>query len=160
MNQYLMKAYKYNGKEHYEQPLELFEIGSDFISLKGAIGRQLTHHTRNRIFTFDKKTIEYFFFERWYTAAFVFNDEGICDYVYCNVCLPSELKGNTVSFIDLDVDVIYEKGEIKVVDLDEFEENSKIYQYPEALIQQVKKTTEQLKTDIACKKHPFDLYII
>ncbi len=156
---YTMKAYKYDGALHYEQPLELFEVNKKYIALKGHIGRELTHYTRDTVYTFDKETIEYFFFDKWYTAAFVFNDESICDYVYCNICLPSTLANQVVSFIDLDIDVIYYKGEVKVVDIDEFEEHLITYKYPKKTIAKVKEVTEEVILAIKSKKFPFNLYL-
>ncbi len=156
---YTMKAYKYDGALHYEQPLELNELNDEYISLKGHIGRKLTHYTRDTVYTFDKETIEYFFFEKWYTAAFVFNSHSVCDYIYCNICMPSKLLDQVVSFIDLDIDVIYDKGEVKIVDVDEFEEHLIKYKYPEETISKVKKVTKEVVASIKNRNFPFNLYL-
>lgn len=156
---YIMKAYKYDNKLHYEQPLYLLKKSDNYIALKGEIGRKLIHYTRDAVYTFDKKTIEYFFKDRWYTASFIINKEGICDYIYCNICFPSKIMKNEVTFIDLDIDIIYEKGNIRVVDIDEFEEHKIKYKYPSNIINKVNETVQVLKKNINTKKHPFNLYI-
>jgi len=158
-NIYTMKAYKYDNKIHYEQPLTLYEKKDNYIALKGEIGRKLKHYTRNDIYTFDKRTIEYFFEDKWYTASFTFNSKGICDYIYCNICFPSKITENEVSFIDLDIDIIYEEGQTKVIDIDEFEAHKIKYKYPQKIIDKVLITIEELKKDIKEKNHPFGQYI-
>jgi len=159
MTNYTMKAYKHDNKLHYEQPLSFYKREDNYIALKGKAGRTLTHYTRNTTFLFDKNTIEYFFTDRWYTSAFVFNKQGICDYIYCNICFPSKIDNNVVSFIDLDIDVIYDKGQIIVVDQDEFEAHQIKYHYSKETIKKVIKTTKEVQQAIENKSFPFNLYI-
>ncbi|WP_410503114.1 DUF402 domain-containing protein [Exiguobacterium acetylicum] len=54
---------------------------------------------------------------------------------YCNICLPSVLQGETLSFINLDL--VHRNGEWQVVDEDEFLENQQLYHYPVELIERV-----------------------
>ena len=157
---YTMKAYKYDGRLHYEQPLQLKEKFDNHIVLEGAIGRELIHYTRETVFKFDAETYEYFFTDRWYTAALVFDDERKVIHVYCNIAIPCEIKEDTVEFIDLDVDVIVRDGVIEVVDLDEFEEHKKLYGYGKELENKVFNTVEIVKRDITEGNYPFNRDIL
>ncbi len=157
---YIMKAYKYDGRIHYEQPLKLKEKFDNHVVLEGAIGRELIHYTRDTVFTFDAKTYEYFFTDRWYTAALVFDNAGKIVHVYCNIAFPCKLKEDTVEFIDLDVDVIVRDGILEVVDIDEFEEHKKLYGYGKELEIRVFKAVDQVKKDITEGNYPFNRDIL
>lgn len=157
---YTMKAYKYDGRLHYEQELSFVSFENGTLTLKGVKGRKLIHHSREAVYTFDKNTLEYFFTDRWYTAAIVFDDEGKVVHVYCNIAKPAEVTQNTVSFVDLDVDVVVRDGHIEVVDIDEFEEHKVIYGYEEVLEKRVFETVKRVIKDIEEGKFPFNWEIL
>ncbi len=157
---YTMKAYKYDGRIHYEQELDFVSRENEVLTLAGKKGRQLKHHTRNAIFSFDKNTLEYFFTDRWYTAALVFDEEGRVVQVYCNISKPAEIDDNIVSFVDLDVDVIVKDGKIEVIDIDEFEEHKVLYGYGEVIEKKVFETVELVKNNILKKRFPFNRDIL
>lgn len=157
---YMMKAYKYDGKLHYEQPLTLYERFDNHVVLRGAKGRELIHHTRDKVFKFDKETYEYFFTDRWYTAAIVLDGNGNTVHVYCNIALPCTITEDTVEFIDLDVDVIVRDGKIEVIDLDEFEDHKIIYKYDKNIERKVFIAVDNVKNDIIEKKYPFNRDIL
>jgi protein associated with RNAse G/E len=157
---YTMKAYKYDGRLHYEQPLQLKQKFDNHIVLKGAIGRELIHYTRDTVFKFDAKTYEYFFTDRWYTAALVFDNDRNVVHVYCNIAFPCEIKDDAVEFIDLDVDVIVRDGNLEVVDIDEFEEHKKLYGYEKDLEKRVFEAVDQVKMDITEGNYPFNRDIL
>ena len=156
MKTVIMKALKYDQKPHYEQELDFVHREEGYIVLKGRKQRKLIHHSRKKEFTFNNVTYEYFFEDRWYTAALVLNEQNQAEYIYCNIALPAKITEATVEFIDLDVDVIMENQEIKVVDIDEFEENQIRYSYGDETIRKVLKTAQDLKEDIRYKRFPFD----
>jgi len=157
---YTMRAYKYDGRLHYEQPLELYKKFDNHIVLKGAKGRELIHHTRDTVFKFDKDTYEYFFTDRWYTAAIVFDDNGKVVHVYCNIALPCTIYEDSVEFVDLDVDVVVRDGKIEVIDIDEFEEHKILYKYDKELEKEIFSTVEKVKNDITKGNYPFDYDIL
>ncbi|MCK5758535.1 MAG: DUF402 domain-containing protein [Clostridiales bacterium] len=157
---YVMKAYKYDSKIHYEQSLQLKEKFGDHIVLKGAKGRELIHYTRNAVYKFDAATYEYFFTDRWYTAALVFDDDGNVMHVYCNIALPCKITDDTVEFIDRDVDVLVREGKIEVVDIDEFEEHKELYGYSKDLETKVFEAVELVKRDIIEGNYPFNRNIL
>jgi protein associated with RNAse G/E len=157
---YVMKAYKYDGRLHYEQPLQLKEKHPDHVVLEGAVGRELIHYTRDAVYKFDAETYEYFFSDRWYTAAIVFDKDRNVVHVYCNIALPCTIKDTSVEFIDLDVDVIVRDGIMEVVDVDEFEEHKEIFGYGRNLEKKVFEAVERVKKDIAEGNYPFDRDIL
>lgn len=156
----IMKAYKYDGKLHYEQPLQLHKKNDSNIVLSGAKGRELTHYTRDAVYKFDQETLEFFFTDRWYTAALVFDDDGNVIHVYCNIALPCKISKDVVEFIDLDVDVVVNEGTIEVIDIDEFEEHKIIYGYSKDLQKKVFEAVDRVKKDIIKGNYPFNYNIL
>ena len=157
---YTMKAYKNDGRIHYEQELRLIEEYNGHVVLSGDIGRQLKHYTRQAVYTFDKETLEYFFADRWYTAALVFGEDGEIVHVYCNIAFPCNISEGLVEFTDLDVDVIVRDGQIEVVDVDEFEAHRGIYNYDDELERKVFAAVDRVKKDIVQRNYPFDRDIL
>ncbi|MBN2558252.1 MAG: DUF402 domain-containing protein [Clostridia bacterium] len=153
---YTMKAYKYDGRLHYEQPLQLEGRFRDHLVLSGAGGRKLTHYTRDAVYTFRETSREFFFLDRWYTAALVYGGHGEVQYVYCNIAVPCRITDETVEFVDLDVDVIVRAGRIEVLDMDEFEENRSKYGYEESLVARVLQAVDEVKSDILERAYPFE----
>lgn len=151
----VMKAYKFDGTLHYEQTLEFLKKDQNHIVLKGNIGRKLKHYTRKKVFEFDKETKEYFFKDRWYTAALVYNEKGKIIHVYCNIAKPSVIKDNSVEFVDLDVDVLVQNGKIKIIDMNEFNENKEIYGYGKELEIKVLETVQLVVEHIEKGVYPF-----
>lgn len=156
----IMKAFKYNGNLHYEQPLQLYKKHDNHLVLSGDKGRKLTHYTREAIYTFDQKTLEYFFTDRWYTAALVFDDDENVVHVYCNIAKPCKISEETVEFIDLDVDVVVRDGNVEVIDIDEFEEHKLLYGYSKDLQKNVFEAVNRVKNDISKGNYPFDRNIL
>jgi protein associated with RNAse G/E len=157
---YTMRAYKYDGRIHYEQELNFVGFKNGVLTLAGEKGRKLKHYTRDAVYSFDERTLEYFFTDRWYTAALVFDETGRVVHVYCNIALPVEISEDVVSFVDLDVDVVVRNGYMEVIDIDEFEEHKILYGYGEEIEKKVFETVELVKNAIRDGEFPFDREIL
>ena len=120
----------------------------------------MTHYTRDAVFKFEQETFEYFFTDRWYTAALVFDEDGNVVHVYCNIALPCEIFEEIVEFIDLDVDVIVRDGNIEVIDIDEFEEHKLLYGYSEDIEKRVFEAVDRVKNDLSKGNYPFNRNIL
>ncbi|MDD9265540.1 DUF402 domain-containing protein [Paenibacillus sp. GCM10023248] len=146
---------KYGNRRHYEWNTSLLEKTDSHIFVLGEYGRQLNHYTKQKVFTVEAWTIEYFSTESWFTvSADVVN--GAIQHYYCNINLPAVMQGNTVSFIDLDLDYVFRNGEWKVVDEDEFIVNASKFHYPEDLIHRARQELLKLQELVAKKGFPFD----
>ena len=49
--------------------------------------------------------LEWYFFERWYNIFQIYGDDGQLKGWYCNIGMPPELDGDTLRYVDLDLDV-------------------------------------------------------
>lgn len=149
-------ALKKGNIKHYKWNVTILEKHDNYIITKGEIERDLKHYTKGKTFTFHKPSLEIFFFKKWYTISANIKDEQIDSY-YCNIAKPAKLIDDTLTFVDLDLDLIKNVAEEwKVVDEDEFKENSLKYSYTPQLIKQTKSELRNLQTLISKKGFPFD----
>lgn len=154
-NQISIQALKYPSHLHYEWKTTRLEQTDSHIFVLAEYGRQLHHYTKQSVFTMKSWTIEFFPFDAWYTVSADVADGQIQQY-YCNINQPAVMKGNTVSFVDLDLDYVYRNGKWMVVDEDEFESNAIKFAYPVTLIDRAREELERLKEAIREKRFPFD----
>lgn len=150
-----IQALKYGDLLHYEWKTTLLEKTDSHIFVLGEYGRKLNHYTKQKVFTIEAWTIEYFSFHSWFTvSADVVG--GKIQQFYCNINQPAKMEGNIVSFVDLDLDYLQRNGEWKVVDEDEFESNAIKFAYPVTLIHKARQELLGLKELIRTKTFPFD----
>nr|MBA2605550.1 DUF402 domain-containing protein [Acidobacteriota bacterium] len=64
---------------------------------------------------------------------------------------------NTLNYIDLDIDIIvWNDYRCEILDVDEFEENTKKYNYSEQLVKKTKNSLAQLLKLIDNRQFPFN----
>lgn len=154
-------VYKYNDDLHYQWKTKLLREEKDYILVYGEVGRQLVHHTKNKIFDCATKSLEFFSLKEGYTVNIDIDDLGNSEY-YCNICLPSKFNSdkNTISFIDLDLDLLIDnQGTIKIVDEDEFATHSISMNYSSETIDYAKDSLSKLKNKIIHNEFPFDGFL-
>ncbi|TYP70542.1 DUF402 domain-containing protein [Paenibacillus methanolicus] len=150
-----VRAFKYGARPHYEWETTLLERGDAHVFVLSALGRRLRHFTKNAVFTIDRWTVEYFAADCWFTVSADVVDGRIVHY-YCNVNEPARISEDEVSFVDLDLDLLGADGLWRVVDEDEFAQNSVAFGYPEALIARVREELAALRRRIEEGGFPFD----
>ncbi|WP_230200122.1 DUF402 domain-containing protein [Bacillus niameyensis] len=155
-----IKALKFPNIPHYEWEGELIQHSPDYVLVLCKRGRKLIHHTKNKVFTINNTSLEYFSLKEWFTAALEVEDGKIVS-AYCNVAKPSVYYHNQISFVDLDLDYIKEKNkEWKVVDEEEFETNSVQYMYPVQLKNDAMKALDELMEKVRKSEFPFNNQIV
>jgi hypothetical protein len=84
------------------------------------------------------------------------NNGKITSY-YCNIANPSVFSNKSLSFLDLDLDLVKQPNEDwRVVDVEEFETNSIKYNYPLELKESAIQRLKMLKNMAKRKVFPFD----
>lgn len=147
---------KYDGSPHWEfDSWSVVEEGPLLITqnfagqvLKNAKGPWTTpYHCRNH-FWLDG---------RWYNVM-RFEDPKTRELQwYCNVTTPAVFDGETVRYVDLDLDIhVFPSGEIKVLDEDEFAENSRAMAYPPDVIDEARRALDTLLDLAGRRDFPFD----
>ena len=92
-------------------------------------------------------SFEHFWRDRWYNIFRFHEPDGALRNYYCNVAMPFTLEGETLEFVDLDIDVVaWPDGRVEVLDRDDFEVNSVKFGYPEDVIAAAEQSLAELLT--------------
>ncbi|MEA3319533.1 MAG: DUF402 domain-containing protein [Bacillota bacterium] len=151
-----IKALKYPETLHYEWEGELVSKTSEYVLVLCKPGRKLKHYSKGTTFTINNTSLEYFSLKEGFTVAMEIENGCIVSY-YCNVALPSLLRGNEISFVDLDLDLVKKQNEQwEVIDEEEFETNSFKYNYPLELKEGAIGSLEEMKSRVNKKEFPFN----
>ena len=99
---------------------------------------------------------EYYWLDRWYNVfRFAEPDHQLKKY-YCNINMPPKFDGETLSYVDLDIDVLVEPDwSFTVLDTDEFETNVRRYNYPNEVQEQARQAVAELISLIQTRAFPF-----
>ena len=80
-------------------------------------------------------SFEHFWFDKWYNIFRFHQPSGELLAYYINISMPPILEGNTLSYVDLDIDVVvWPDQRVEVLDRDDFEKNQLKYGYPQGVI--------------------------
>ncbi len=75
---------------------------------------------------------------------------------YANVSLPATFDGETVRWVDLDLDVTIRDGVVELLDEDEFDEHRARMAYPEGVVTGAREAASELMRLAATRTPPFD----
>ena len=135
--------------------IEIAREGS-LIVFRGEFDREITH---DQIGTIEKGTVslEYYWLDRWYNVFRFLSPAGSHRCFYCNINMPPKIDGDTLEYVDLDLDVyVGAEGEIKVLDREEFAENSRKFSYPAEIVRTAESALGELLRHIASGDFPFE----
>lgn len=153
-----IEARKFDGRPHYSWDGDVLVQTEAYLLVANTPGRTLLHHRREAVYTYDNYSLEFYPLDADFTVGLDLERTGEVTY-YCNICLPPVLQGNTLSFIDLDLDLVHRDGVWTVVDEDEFLENQQLYDYPTDVIKRARASLLNLQQRIAQQQFPFDGFL-
>jgi len=147
---------KYDGSAHWE-------FDSFFIAERGPL--LITANFAGQVYQtwkgphtepFDIRN--HFWTDRWYNVMRCDRPRaGGLEYWYCNVTTPALYDGETVRYVDLDLDVrVFADGTLDVLDEDEFLENSRRMGYPPDMIEQARQAVDALLALARDGQFPFE----
>src|SRR5437763_6680208 len=151
-----VRSLKHDGRVHRSWPARLVRREGALIVLEGFFAEEVRHTILG---TIEAGTLsrEFYWTDRWYSVFRFSEPAGVrlrC--FYCNVNTPPRLEEGVLSFVDLDVDVLVRPDfSYTVLDEDEFEENARLYNYPEEYRARVRESLDELKRLIECRLFPF-----
>ncbi len=147
---------KYDGSLHYRYPLTVVQENPDLFMLYGQPGTVCDSY-RGRI-TARYHSLELYWSDRFYNLTVVWHPDWRPRMHYVNIATPAAWEDGTLRFIDLDLDVIWhaDSGEVILDDEDEFELHQVRFGYPRDLIEQVRRSGDQVRQMIARSAYPFD----
>ena len=99
---------------------------------------------------------EYYWLDRWYNIFRFATPEGQLKSYYCNINVPPIFNGHTLSYIDLDIDVLIQPDlSYRVLDTEDFESNAVRYRYAADVRQQAAMALTELTRLIETREFPF-----
>ncbi|REJ78470.1 MAG: DUF402 domain-containing protein [Acidobacteria bacterium] len=101
---------------------------------------------------------EYYWLDRWYSVFRFHEPDGAFRNFYCNVNQPPVLNDTgELDYVDLDIDILVtEDFSYEILDLDEFESNSRRYSYPEQTVFKAEDALKELELMIINREFPFN----
>ena len=151
----LVRACKYDGRLHRQWPARLLRHEEPLIVVAGVFS-QAVHHPQLGLIARGTMSTEYFWTDRWYNVfRFAAPDGQLCSF-YCNINLPPRFDGRTLTFVDLDIDVLVAPDfSYRILDEDEFAAHARRYQYPPAVRRGTRRALAQLLALITARSFPF-----
>ena len=137
---------KYDGTPH--RLLESINLGEDDHGLwVGSLPGSRGQRADGTWVTIDHHRVRLYPRGQWWSA--LFNDAPHPTRVYCDITMPPVFGVDSVTAVDLDLDVrLLRDGTIKVMDEDEFLTHQKLYNYPPQVVATAQATCTHLAATI------------
>jgi uncharacterized protein len=147
---------KYDGREHRRWPARIAKIDESLLVLDAVFEEEVRHDLLGTIPCGTLST-EYYWLDRWYNVfRFTDPDQNLKSF-YCNVNQPPHFDGRVLSYIDLDIDVLVAPDlTYKILDEDDFEQNSSRYPYPADVQAGARRALAELIGLIESRSFPFN----
>jgi protein associated with RNAse G/E len=134
----------------------LVECRDSRIELSGVFEREV-HHPGLGIIAAGTISNEYFWLDRWYNVFRFCEPDGTLRNYYCNVACPPTFGENVLDYIDLDLDVVaWPDGRVEILDEQDFDLNSEIFNYPEDVRATARTALEDVLELIKNREFPFE----
>jgi protein associated with RNAse G/E len=151
----IVRACKYDGREHRRWSAQLLKREGPLLVLDAYFPEEISHHLLGTI-AVGTHSLEYYWLDRWYNVFRFAEPDGQLRNYYCNVNVPPALVGNTLSYIDLDLDILVAPDfSYQILDKDDFETNAALYDYSADVQENASRALDELITMIAQRKFPF-----
>lgn len=157
---FTINSRKFDGQIQRSWKAELTNQNKSLLTFVGIFDDEVIHPDLGVI---RRGTIsyEYYWLDRWYNIFQFHEPEGELRNFYCNISQPPQIHENTLDYIDFDIDIlIWKDFSYLILDLEEFEENKRILNYPADLIIKIYDSLSEIKTLIENRKFPFDIKTI
>ena len=151
-----VRTYKYNGTEQRSWRARLLRRQDSLIVLDAIFEEEIEHALLGTVAR-GTVSIEYYWLDRWYNIFCFLQETGRLRNFYCNVNLPPVLHGDTLSYIDLDMDILVNPDlSYTVLDEEEFAENAARFNYPLEVRQRSRQALYDLIELIEFRQFPFN----
>lgn len=151
-----VRVLKYDGSEyrHWQATVSLHE--APLVVLDAQFDMDVQHDDLGLI-PRGTRSVEYYWLDKWYNVFRFLNAAGNTSLWYCNINVPPTIEGRTLSYVDLDIDVVVRPDlSYRILDLDEFERHAAIFNYPEAIKDSTHASLADLLQLIERRAFPFD----
>lgn len=151
-----VESHKYDGSSHRSWQANVIEKQGPLIILDGRFAEEVSHPILGKIAR-GTISIEYYWLDRWYSIFRFQEPSGELRNYYCNINMPPTFDGHTLTFVDLDMDILVAPDlSYKILDEDEFELNTARFNYPMEVKTKAHMALNDLVALIESKQFPFD----
>jgi protein associated with RNAse G/E len=151
----IVSALKFDGRIHRQWPARLSAQRGSLIVLSGVFDEEIHHPLLGHIVSGTHST-EYYWTDRWYNIFRFREPDGRLRNYYCNINQPACFDGGTLTFVDLDIDVLVAPDfTYQVLDEDEFQRHAEEFSYTTELQAQVRRALSELLALIERREFPF-----
>jgi len=152
----VVKVLKYDGTEHRQWRARLASREGELVVLAAAFAEEVQHNILGFIAAGTIST-EYYWLNRWYNVFRFSEPNGQLLSYYCNVNLPPQLQPDSLSYVDLDIDILVQPNlTFQILDTEDFEANIVRYGYTLEVQDGVQKATNELVELIKARSFPFN----
>jgi uncharacterized protein len=150
-----VRAYKLGGSENRSWEAELLRQKDSLLVLDAQFNEEVNHDLLGTIVP-GTRSVEYYWLDRWYNIFRFSSPGGVLRNFYCNVNVPPKFDGLTLTYVDLDIDILVEPDfSYRIVDQEEFQNNALLYAYPPDIRSNAQKGMEELIKLIETRAFPF-----
>lgn len=151
-----IEACKFDGSIHRTWNVQLESETAELWVFKGVFEKEINHPLIGVIRP-ETISVEFYWKNRCYNVFRFHDPDGQLRLFYCNVNLPPVLTLNVLKYVDLDIDVLVQPDfSYRVIDLDEFAENSVKHRYPNEIIKTAQSGLDDLISLIENRLFPFN----
>jgi protein associated with RNAse G/E len=151
----LVRACKYDGSEHRSWPAQILRQEGSLVVLDAKFSDEVVHDLLGTIAS-GTQSLEYYWLDRWYNIFRFAQPDGALRNYYCNVNVPAKFDGEILSYVDLDLDILVDPDfSYRVLDVEDFEANARIYGYTEEVKANAKHALDELVKMIETRAFPF-----
>jgi len=154
-SQITVRVLKYDGTEYRRWDATMARQEDRLIVLDAEFDHDVQHHLLGEI-PRGTRTLEYYWLDRWYNVFRFLEADGTTKLFYCNVNMPPTISSSSLTYIDLDIDILVRPDfSYQILDLEEFAANAARYGYPEQVKTRSHEAVDELIAMIKARQIPF-----
>ena len=151
----IVRVLKYNGTEYRRWEARIESCDDSLVVLDAEFEYAVRHEVFGEI-PRGTRTAEYYWFNRWYNIFRFLKNDSSTRLWYCNISTPPKLENGVLSYIDLDMDILVQADfTYQVLDIEEFEQNAKLFGYPDEVRREVQRAIADVSSLIEARQFPF-----
>lgn len=150
-----VKTFKLDGRPHRTWNAELVNQDGPLLVLDGIFASDIEHDLIGTIAA-GTRSVEYYWMERWYNVFRFSQPNGELRNYYCNISVPPSFDGSTLSYVDLDLDILVAPDfSHQILDVDDFERSCKAYGRADEIREQAQRAMDELIGMVQTRQLPF-----
>ena len=151
-----INARKFDNKIHRSWECKFLERKNSLLTFVGEFEKEVNHPDLG-VIRRGTVSYEYYWLDRWHNVFRFHEPDGKLRNFYCNVNMPPVFENKILDYIDLDIDVlVWNDFSYKILDVEEFDLNSLKFNYSAHMIENAKKSLDELLQAINSRHFPFD----